>query len=173
MKIFSNLVYLKEGMRLIMDRMKTFFKYAIWIFLFFIFSELLINVGLNSSYKDISIRDNTSQVEITQAQATLVNGRMKGTIKNSSDDFLTGKYVRIDFYSNRDVFLGKKYIEINTTQNISTQDFNIYFELQDVTSYSISVVNEKEEGEIKLIPEDLTKPEIIILTAMTLLIFWG
>ena len=156
-----------------MDRMKTFLKYAIWLVLFFFFSNFIINVGLNSSYKDISRRDNTSQVEITQAQATLVNGRMKGTIKSSSDDYLTGKYVKIDFYSERDVLLGKKYIEIGTTQNNMTQDFNIYFELQDVKSYSISIVDEKEEGEIKLIPEDLTKPEVIVLTAITLLIFWG
>ena len=156
-----------------MDRMKTFLKYAIWLVLFFFFSNFIINVGLNSSYKDISRRDNTSQVEITQAQATLVNGRMKGTIKSSSDDYLRGKYVKIDFYSERDVLLGKKYIEIGTTQNNMTQDFNIYFELQDVKSYSISIVDEKEEGEIELIPEDLTKPEVIVLTAITLLIFWG
>ena len=167
-------MYMKinEGV-IIMDRMKTFLKYAIWLILFFIFSEFIINVGLNSSYKDISRRDTTSQVEITQAQATLVNGRMKGTIRNSSEDYLTGKYVKIDFYSKRDVFLGKKYIEIGTTQNNTTQDFNIYFELQDIASYSISIVDEKEEGEIELIPEDLTKPEIIVLTAITLLIFWG
>lgn len=156
-----------------MDRMKTFLKYAIWLILFFIFSEFIINVGLNSSYKDISRRDTTSQVKIIQAQATLVNGRMKGTIRNSSEDYLTGKYVRIDFYSKRDVLLGKKYIEIGTTQNNGTQDFNIYFELQDVASYSISIVDNKEEGEIKLLPEDLTKTEIIVLTAITLLIFWG
>lgn len=155
-----------------MDRMKTFLKYTIWLVLFFLFSNFIIDIGLNSSYKDISRRDSNFQVEITQAQATLVNGRMKGTIRNSSEDYLTGKYVRIDFYSKKNVFLGKKYIEIETTQNNTTQDFNIYFELQDVTSYSISIVNDKEEGEIELLPEDLTRPEVVLLTAITLLIFW-
>lgn len=155
-----------------MDRMKTFFKYTIWLILFFLFSNFIISVGLNSSYKNINRKDSTPQVEIIQAQATLVNGRMKGIIRNSSEDYLTGKYVRIDFYSTKDILLGKKYIEIETTQNNTTQDFNIYFELQDVTSYSISIVNDKEEGEIELIPNDLTRPEVILLTAITLLIFW-
>ena len=155
-----------------MDRLKTFLKYVIWIVLFFIFSEFLINVGLNSSYKDIKRRDETAQVEISQAQATLVNGRMKGTIKNSPDDYLTGKYVRIDFYSKRNVFLGKRYIEINTTEATTEQDFSIYFELEGVTEYEISIVDEKEEGEIDLLPGEWSTQEIVITTILTLLIFW-
>ena len=155
-----------------MDRLKTFLKYVIWIVLFFIFSEFLINVGLNSSYKDIKRRDETAQVEISQAQATLVNGRMKGTIKNSPDDYLTGKYVRIDFYSKRDVFLGKRYIEINTTEATTEQDFSIYFELEGVTEYEISIADEKEEGEIDLLPGEWSTQEIVITTILTLLIFW-
>lgn len=155
-----------------MDRMKTFFKYAMWILLFFILSEFLINVGLNSSYKDMERKDSMSQVQIAEAKSTLVNGKVKGTIANSEEDYLTGKYVRLDFYSKRDVLVGTKYVAIETTENRVAQDFNIYFELQDVTSYEVSIVDHKEEGEIELIPEELTKPEIIVLTAMTLLIFW-
>ena len=35
--------------------------------------------------------DVPAQVEITRAEATLVNGRMSGIIKNSSDNDLNGK----------------------------------------------------------------------------------
>ena len=153
-----------------MDRMKTFLKYIIWFVLFFFFSNFIINVGLNSSYKNIERRDSIEQVQIKQAQATLVNGRIKGTIKDK--DYLTGKYLKIDLYSKRNVLVGKKYIDITTTQNNTTQDFSMYFELKDVTSYEVSIVDHKEEGEIELIPKEMTKPEIIVLTAMTLLIFW-
>ena len=155
-----------------MDRMKTFLKYALWVIGFFILSEFLINVGLNSTYKDIERRDANSQVSIYQAQATLVNGKIIGTIKNSEEDYLTGKYVRIDFYSKRDILVGKKYIPITTTEVTTSQDFKVYFELKDVTSYEISIVDKKEEGEIKLIPEEWTKPEIIVATILTMLIFW-
>ena len=40
-----------------MDRMKTFLKYALWGILFFIFSEIIINVGLNSSYKNMECKN--------------------------------------------------------------------------------------------------------------------
>lgn len=155
-----------------MDRLKTFLIYALLIVLFFIFSEFLINVSLQASYNDITRRDNTEQVQIQEAQATLVNGKIKGTIKNSEQDYLTGKYVKIDLYSKRDNLLGTKYIEINTTEAQNTQDFSMYFELTDVESYNISIVDQKEEGELDLIPDELTKPEIWLLTAMTVLILW-
>ena len=64
----------------------------------------------------------------------------------------------------------KKYIQLQKAQ--SKQDFSIYFELEDVKSYQVSLVNEKEEGELELIPKEWTKPEIILATAITLLIFW-
>lgn len=156
----------------IMSRVKTFFKYAIWIILFFILSEFLITVGLNSSYRDIKRKDSEQAVEIKQAQATLVNGRVKGTIRNSEQDYLTGKYVKIEFYSKRDSYLGKKYIPIQTTQATTTQDFSLNFELEDVKSYEVSIVDKKEEGEIELLPKEWTKPEIILATIATLLIFW-
>ncbi len=155
-----------------MKRMRTFLKYALWVILFFIFSEFIINVGLNSSYKNIKRKDETTQVQMEVAQATLVNGRMKGTITNTSDDYLTGKYVRIDFYSKRDVLVGTKYIPITTTEATTYQEFSAYFELNEVTSYNVSIVDHKDTEEIKLIPEEWTKSEIVVATIFTLLIFW-
>lgn len=150
-----------------MDRIKTFLKYALWVIAFAIFSEFIINVGLNSSYKKIERKDETPQVQIYQAEATLVNGRINGTIDTSSTN---QQYVKIDLFSKRGTFLGKKYIQLQKAQ--SKQDFNIYFELHDVESYQISLVDEKEEGELELIPKELTKPEIILATIVTMLIFW-
>ena len=154
-----------------MDRMKTFFKYALWVVLFFIFSEFLINVGLNSSYKNMERKDNTSQVQIVEAKSTLVNGKVEGTIINSEEDYLTGKYVKIDYYSKRDILVGTKYIEINTTETNRTQDFSTYFELQEVKSYEISIVDKKEQEEIKLITKELNGFGIKLLTMITLLSF--
>lgn len=150
-----------------MDRMKTFLKYALWVVGFAIFSEFIINVGLNSSYKAIERKDEIPQVQIYQAEATLVNGRIKGTIDTAN---INKQYVKIDLFSKRGVFLGKKYIQLQKAQ--SKQDFSIYFELEDVKSYQISLVDEKEEGELEIIPKEWTKPEIILATAITLLIFW-
>ena len=152
-----------------MDRMKTFLKYIIWFVLFFFFSNFIINVGLNSSYKNIERRDSIEQVQIKQAQATLVNGRIKGIVSNTST--INDKYIKFDFYSERNVKLGSKYIEIDKTK--VDMPIEIYFKLRDVSYYTIATVNEKDKsGEIDLIPKDLTKPEVLVGTAIAMLIFW-
>lgn len=147
--------------------------YASWVVLFIIFSEFLINVGLNSSYRPIERRDNVSQVNIYQAEATLVNGRIRGLITNSETDNISNKYLEFDFYSERDVYLGKKIIDINELQAGETQNFEILFRLENVDYYTVSVLDERPEGEeIEILPEGWTTGEIIVATAFTLLIFW-
>ena len=156
-----------------MSRVKTLLMYALWIVLFIIFSEFLINVGLNSSYKPIERRDNVSQVNVYQAEATLVNGRIRGLITNSETDNISNKYLEFDFYSERDVYLGKKIINVNELQPGETQNFEILFKVEDVNYYTVSVLNERPEGEeIEILPEGWTTTDIIIATALTLLIFW-
>lgn len=157
-----------------MDRMKTFFKYAMWIILFFILSEFLINVGLNSSYRDIQRKDNIEQVIVYQAQATLVNGRVKGMVTNSEANNLNAKYVRFDFYSKRDILVGRKYIAINDLEVDKPQTFEFYFELKGVSSYEVFITDHKEDDdlEISLVPEEWTRPEIIMGTIFAMLIFW-
>lgn len=152
-----------------MSRLKTFLKYVIWIVVFSVLSELLINASLKSSYADITRKDTTAQVEITQAQATLVNGKIKGTIKDDRKDSLTGKYVEIKLYSSRDNEVGKRYIQIQTTDVNQTQDFNFYFEKNDVKSYKISIVNEKEEGELEIFPKEMSRAEIFVATLFTMM----
>lgn len=156
-----------------MDRMKTFFKYALWLILFIILSEVLINVGLNSTYKKIERQDNVSQVNVYQAEATLVNGRIRGLITNSQEQNLSGKFLEIEFYSKRDVLLGRKYIQIEQLEQKGTQSFETLFKLKEVAKYKIDIVEQKKDGgEIDLLPEELTKPEIWVATFITLLIFW-
>ena len=152
-----------------MKRMKTFLKYVIWILLFMVVSNFLIEVGINSSYKDMIRRDQTAQVEISQAQSTLVNGRITGTIKTDGQEKLTGKYVKITLYSTRGNELGKRYIEINTTDANPTQDFHLYFEKNEAKSYEISIVDHKEQGELEIIPKEWKKTEIIVATMFTML----
>ena len=154
-----------------MDRVKTLLKYVIWVLAFIILSEFLINVGLNSTYRKINRKDNIEQVNIYQAEATLVNGRIRGTITNSEPEELNGKYVRIDFYSKRDVFLGRRYIEVKDLAQNGTMSFEVFFKLKEVGSYEVVIADKKEPAdEIEWVPKDWTKPEIIVATIITLLI---
>ncbi len=155
-----------------MDRMKTLTKYVIWIVLFYIFSNLMIYLNLESTYQNIGRKDNLPQVTVYQAQATKVNGRIKGSIYNSEANKITNKYLRIDLYSERDVFLGSKYIDVSTMRDSETRNFEEYFKVQDVDYYEMKFVDEKEEGELPEMLKDLTKEQVIWGTFLTFLIFW-
>ena len=155
-----------------MSRMKTFFKYAMWVILFFIFSEIMININLETAYRNIGRKDNLPQVTIYQAQATKVNGRIKGTIKNQDENKIESKYIKVDFYSERDVLLGTKYIDVFAMRENETQDLELYFKLQNVDYYEMSFTNEKTESEITLLPQDLTTSQIRWLAFLTFLLIY-
>lgn len=155
-----------------MDRMKTLAKYVIWLVLFYIFSNLMIYLNIESTYQNIGRKDNLPQVTVYQAQATKINGRIKGSIYNSEAHKITNKYLRIDLYSERDVFLGSKYIDVSTMRDDETRNFEEYFKVQDVDYYEMKFVDEKEEGELPEMLKDLTKEQVIWGTFLTFLIFW-
>ena len=155
-----------------MDRMKTLAKYVIWLVLFYIFSNLMIYLNIESTYQNIGRKDNLPHVTVYQAQATKVNGRIKGSIYNSEAHKITNKYLRIDLYSERDVFLGSKYIDVSTMRDSETRNFEEYFKVQDVDYYEMKFVDEKEEGELPEMLKDLTKEQVIWGTFLTFLIFW-
>lgn len=156
-----------------MDRMKTFAIYALIIIVFFVFSNFLIAVGLNSSYGNISSKGEIpEQVHIDTAQATLINGRIYGTITNSGSDDISGKYLEIDFYSERDNLLGRTYIQINNLNKGETQDIELHFKLQNVDYYTLSITDEKIETgteKVELIKDDMTRVAVWVGVALALI----
>ena len=107
-----------------------------------------------------------------QAEATKVNARIKGTITNNEEDPINKKYVRIDIYSERDINVATKYIDVENLEVGSKQEFALYFRAEDVAYYEISYTDEKTAEDLELLPEDLTKQEIVVATILTMLIFW-
>ena len=140
-----------------MKRMGTFLKYVIWVVLFYIFSQLMIFLNLETTYQNIGRKDNIEQITVYQAEATKVNGRIKGTITNNTENKITNKYIRIDLYSERDVFLGSRYIDISDIKENEVRNLEIYFKAQDVDYYEIKLVDEKEQGELPELLKDLTR----------------
>ncbi len=156
-----------------MDRMKTFLKYIFAIVIFFFFSNFLIYMNLETTYQNIGRKDTLEQVTIYQAQATKVNGRIKGTIYNDVNHKINDRYLKIDLYSDNGNLLGTKYVDLLGIRENETRELELYFKVQDVDYYEMSFTEEKDEqGELPEMVKDLTKEDILWGTFLTFLIFW-
>ena len=155
-----------------MSTLKTFAKYAIWLVLFWVLSDILIYYGINSTYKAISNKgENPKQVTINSAEATKVNGRIIGKISNDDENDLSGKFLKIDLYAENGNLLATEYEEIGNLRTNEVKDFETYFKMQDVKSYEITVVDQKEESsEGVFMTEDMT--QIGVLALLTYMIFF-
>ena len=130
-------------------------------------------MSLETTYQNIGRKDNLQQVTIYQAQATKVNGLIKGTIYNDANNKITDRYLKIDLYSERGNLLGTKYIDLLGIRENETRNLEVYFKIQDVDYYEISFTEEKEEQEkLPEMVKDLTKEQVVWGTFLTFLIFW-
>lgn len=122
-----------------MSRLKTFGKYILLLVAFFFFSRVLIFIGLNNTYDNIDIKGTIPQgVSITSAKATAVNGEIKGNVSEEIDS----KYVKFNFYTDIHTLAGSYYI---TPSELKDGNFEFYFKLNYVESYSIELTEEKPE----------------------------
>lgn len=156
-----------------MSRLKTFAKYAIWLILFWILSDILIYYGVNSTYKNLEIKNEIpSQITIKNAEATKVNGRIKGTIANKEDSNMSGKYLKIDLYSDSGNLLATEYEEIGNLRVNEVKSFEIYFKMQDVKQYEVNIVDEKIEETTSdvFMTEDMKNTGVLLL--LTYMIFF-
>ena len=155
-----------------MSTLKTFAKYAIWLILFWVLSDILIYYGINSTYKAISNKgENPKQVTINSAEATKVNGRIIGKVSNDEENDLSGKFLKIDLYAENGNLLATEYEEIGNLRANEVKSFETYFKMQDVKSYGITVVKQKEENtDGEFMTEDMTK--IGVLALLTYMIFF-
>lgn len=156
-----------------MSRMKTFAKYAIWIILFWVLSDILIYYGVNSTYKELKSRNEIpNQIVVKNAEATKVNGRIKGTVANNEENDLSGKYLKIDLYADSGNLLATEYEEIGNLRANEVKSFETYFKMQDVKAYDINIVDEKaEETTVDVfMTEDMKKTGVLAL--LTYMIFF-
>ena len=127
-----------------MDTVKTFVKYIIWIILFWILSDFLINVGLKTTYKEMQkIGQIPSGIQVKEIKSTAVNGKINLVVNSTS---LSGKFIKVDLYSSKDNLLGTQYLDIGEIKENQTKEIDTYFKILDVKKYEISVTDEKGES---------------------------
>ena len=129
-----------------MSRLKTFLLYALIIVSFYFFSNALIFLSINGSYKNIKgeVITITPTIEVKEAKATHINGYVDGNIINNTNEKIENKYVKIGIFSERDVNLGSKYVKVEALDVNQMQAFHMGYKFTESYRYEISFVDEAE-----------------------------
>ena len=76
-----------------MAKMKKYLGYVLMIAAFWIFSDILIYLSINTTYAnvDTKVYPIAPEIIIGKSKATYVNGYVKGSIKNNTDETINNK----------------------------------------------------------------------------------
>ena len=131
-----------------MKSLKKYLIYIIMIAAFWLFSNVVIYLAINGTYAHIETRVYTNSPEITigQSAATYINGVVKGTIRNNTEETIQNQYVKIDLFSPRDIKLGTKYVKIDHLQPGASQDFEMWYKFTDVKHVNISLTDQIQDA---------------------------
>ena len=124
-----------------MKRMKTFLIYALLIAVLWIFSDIVIYLTVKGTYRtlDTTVYLSSPEVTVTESKATYVNGYVKGSIKNITEETINNKFLKIDVYSERDNNLGAKYIRIDNLKPNEVREFNMGYKLTDADYVIVTI----------------------------------
>lgn len=153
-----------------MAKLKKYLLYVILIVAFWIFSDILIYISINSTYANVNTRVYSISPEITvgESKATYVNGYIKGNIKNNTDSIINNKYLKIELYSPRDVKLGTKYVKIENLDVNKYQEFEMWYKFTDVEYVNITVTDNIENASEEDFLSQETKYGLILGTLLVL-----
>jgi len=153
-----------------MKRMKTFLIYGLLIVALWVFSDIVIYFSINGTYKPKEARVYVSspQITITESKATYINGVVKGSIKNTTEEIIDGVYLKIDMYSARDNNLGTKYVKIDDLQVNESQEFEMGYKFTDVEYVTITTTNNVKNASLEEFESDEANFYFLVGTLMFL-----
>ena len=138
-----------------MQRMKTFFIYALLVALVVLCSDFIINICLTSTYKQITkyeIGSASPQIVILDAARTYVNGYVCGKIKNNTEEDIEKTYIKVELLSKRGNLLGTEYMEVDSLKKDEQKDFKLEFRYNNVDNFVIGIEKEIQNKNVKINP---------------------
>ena len=152
-----------------MNTVKTFVKYIIWIILFWILSDFLINAGLKTTYNEMQkIGQIPSGIQVKEIKSTAVNGKINLIVNSTS---LSGKFIKVDLYSSKDNLLGTQYLDIGEIKENQTKEIDTYFKISDVKKYEIFVTDEKGESSEGFMDTAMSALTILLTAIKIMIVF--
>ena len=83
-------------------------------------------------------------ITIDEAEATIVNGQIKGQIKNVSQEDIGTKYIKIDLISKKGTLILTKYIEVDGLKTGEQKEFNLMFRAENIVKYQAQITDKAE-----------------------------
>ena len=130
-----------------MKRMKTFGMYLLCFVLLYMFVTVSAYGYIEASYKGIDgiiIKDDKMLITIDEAEATIVNGQIKGQIKNISQEDIGTKYIKIDLISKKGTLILTKYIQVDELKAGEQKEFNLMFRAENIVKYQAQITDKAE-----------------------------
>ena len=157
-----------------MSRMKTFLIYLLLIVGFYIFSDFASFAYIKTTYQDLNkftIEAPNPKVKIYESKATYINGYIKGTLLNNDEQMIENKYVKFEFFSERDIYLGKKYIKVDKLAPNEEKEFEVKFNIENVNHYKITIVDKNENVSDDDLQLDQETKGLMLITTLIFLYF--
>jgi len=129
------------------DQKRNLKRWFLWLVLMFVFVTVGSIMAVKTMYRPIEkfeVQTKMPAVRVTEAKRTNVNGYIKGEIKNNSTTELSGKYMKFTFYTENNVNVGVEYIDIGKLESLELKTYELQFRHENVDSFIITVVDEKE-----------------------------
>ena len=154
-----------------MARVKTFFIYFVLVVAFYIFSQVMIYISLNTTYEYKNIEFKSEIPMQLEVQATSIDGFVKGKVINDTENQIENKYIKIECYSKNNVLMGTKYIKIDKLETKEEKEFEVHFNFNKVDRVVIDTIDESIVNEQNIAKEDKTSdPERGLATMLSALI---
>ena len=135
-----------------MDRMKTFLMYALWIVLFYLFSNFAITTMIKTTYRDvgkdnihIEESDNGFEMTVERADSNRRQAYFTGTVKNTSDKVIDKQYVKVDSYY-KGKLMQEKYMAFENLQPGEERKFKLLYNVGQIDEFKVSYVDEIPEN---------------------------
>ena len=157
------------------NRMKNFFTYFLMFILLYVIEDILSFGYIYSTYKTIEqyeIVVTNPDVTVEKAKATNVNGFVEGKIRNNGTTTISNQYLKFDFYSERGVKVGTKYLKVDTLGESTEKEYKVQFRFDNVKYFTVNLATQEEvdnaqEFELK-IEDDIGVP--LLFSGLLLLI---
>ena len=111
----------------------------------FLLTSFLIFVGFNVNYKPIELKSELpSVITIEKAEATKVQARVYGRIRNTEESDFNGKYIKVSLFNANNENISTEYLKIEDLGKDENKPFRATFNAEKARSYTIDIVDNNQ-----------------------------